>query len=210
MKLKRPFEFDITPHQLRAGTRWVSVHLKNVSTDKLTELDVKLYSRNPSFIDVLDTGSYTSEMSPKETRIYTFQVNPVISTKLYATVAGYRDGTYFFWTSPNIELHVGTTSAKLNNVFALTHPYATEETIESEAVIEGVVGGEDLKVVFWHDSPSSYDKLGETTIENVDVGEIVKTSIEFTPEESGIHEIYAFLYDDGRYIGSDSDVIWIE
>jgi hypothetical protein len=211
MRIKRPFEFDITPSELKTGTHWVSVHLKNVSTDTLTQLDIKLYSRNQTFIDVWGTGTYTSEVKPGEERFFPFQIYANQTTKLYATVSGYREGIYFFWTSPNIEIYVGITTAKLRNVFALTHPYAVGgETLEAEAVVEGVTGGDNFLITFWHDSPSSFEKLGETKIEKLGPGEVKKSSIEFTPNESGRHEIHAYLYDDHRYIGTDSDVIWVE
>lgn len=211
MTMKRPFEFKVTPETVKTGKHWVSVHLKNISTDDMSQLDVKLHSEDPYFLDVLGTGSYVSEIKAGEERVLPFQLNADISTKVYAMVSGFREGEYFFWTSPRVEIDVGVTRAKLRNVFALTHPHAIlDETIEAEAVVEGVIGGADFTVSFWHDSPSSYEKIGETKIESLEAGEVIRPSIEFTPEESGIHDIYVYLYHDTKYIGSDSDTIWIE
>lgn len=208
---KSPFEFKITPDTVRTGKHWVSVRLKNVSTNEMTQLDMKLHSDNPYFLDLLGTGSYVDEIKAGEERILPFLINADVSTKLYSTVSGYRDGEYFFGTSPRLEIKVDVTKAKLRNVFALTHPHAVaEKTIEAEAVIEGVTGGEDFILVFWHDSPSSHDKIGEIKIKRLEPGEEVTNSIEFTPDESGTHEIHVYLYHDTQYISSGSDTIWIE
>lgn len=210
MRYKDPFEFDIIPDEIRTGTRWVTVSLKNISSDRLNYLDIRLYSRNPSFIDIKENGHYIPVMETGEKKTQAFQVDADLSTNLYATVSGNRNGEYFFWISPNMYIQVGVTTAKLRNVFALTHPYAPEETLEAEAVVEGVTGGDNFKVIFWHESASKYEKLGESEIENINAGEVKKASIEFTPDESGLHTIYGYLYDDAKYIGTDSDIIWVE
>jgi hypothetical protein len=210
-KIKRPFEFEVHPDKVRPGTRWISVYLKNVSLERLTRLEANLHSRDPYFLSVVGTGSYLSKLEPDEKAVLSFQLDADVSTSIYATVSGYRDGTYFFWTSPNVWIIVGKEKTRLKNVFALTHPHATRGVaIEAEAVVEGISGGENLLISFWHDSPSSFEKIGEVTIKKLDAGEVIKPSFEFTPKESGIHEIYAYLYDDYKHIGSGSDIIFVE
>ena len=69
MTMKRPFEFKVTPETVKTGKHWVSVHLKNISTDDMTQLDVKLHSEDPYFLDVLGSGSYVSEIKAGEERV---------------------------------------------------------------------------------------------------------------------------------------------
>lgn len=58
MKLKRPFEFDIIPDRIETGRHWISVKLKNVSNDELTNLDVRLHSMNPFFLSIIGSGTF--------------------------------------------------------------------------------------------------------------------------------------------------------
>lgn len=211
MTLKTPFKFEINPDKISKGSNWVTVSLKNMSTDDMTKLDVKLHSEDPYLVDIMGKGAYILELKAMEERVLPFQVNAEVSTELFATVSGYRDGEYFFWTSPKLEIEAGFTEARLRNVFALMHPHAlAKRTIEVDAVIESVTGGEDFRLVFWHDSPSSYDKIGETEITRLEPREEVTKSTEFTPEECGIHEIHVYLYHDNKYFGSGMDTIRIE
>lgn len=210
MKTKLPFEFDITPDKILPGTHWVSVHLKNLSNDTITNLDIKLHSIDPYFVSVLGTGKYIPEILPGEEKTTPFQIEATISTELFVTIDGIRSGEDFFWDSPTVEIDVGVTSARLRNVFALTHPHVgVEDAVEAEAIVEGVEGGEDLNLTFWMDAPSSHKKIGKADIESLEPGEVIKRSVEVTPQESGMHKIIAYLYEGTKYIGKKSDTIWV-
>ena len=210
-RIKTPFEFEIVPDTIKIGVHWISVHLTNIGTKKLNHLDFKLHSDNPFLISVLGTGKYVGEMDVGETEIFPIQVSADVSTRLYATVSGFEgEGDYFFWTSPRLRLDVGIPTARLKYVFALTHPHvALNDSIEAEAVVEGVAGGEDYRVTFWHDAPSSFEKIADVNIEKLSPGEVKRLSIDFTPKEKGVHEIYVYLYDDSKYIGSEKETIYV-
>lgn len=46
--IKFPLEYELTPSLLEAGRHWVTLHLKNIGTENLTGLDVKLNSLDAS------------------------------------------------------------------------------------------------------------------------------------------------------------------
>jgi hypothetical protein len=124
MRLKRPFEYKIKPKQVEKGTRWITVDIKNVSTDELTQLDVQLHSLDSYFIGIYGTGSYVSELNPEETRSIPFQITAHGPSSVYVTLTGYRDGVYFYWESPMEEIKVGAEVAELENLFVLSHLYS--------------------------------------------------------------------------------------
>jgi len=211
MKLKRPFEFEITPETIDSGTHWITIKLQNVSEDTLTNMDIRLHSMNPFFITVLGTGSFLSILKNNETGTIPFQVNAEATGRVYFTVSGERDGVYFYWDSPPVQLTVGDEIARLRSVFILTHPYiAKGTTIEVEAVIQATKGGKELDLTFWLDSPTSYEFIGETKTKMLESGEEVKYSVEISPKEEGIHEVFVYLFDGTRLVGKDSDAIWVE
>lgn len=211
MKTKLPFEFDITPDKIMTGTHWVTVHLKNLSNDTINNIDIKLHSIDPYFVSVLGTGKYIPEILPGEKKTIPFQIDATIATELFVTIDGVRAEEDFFWDSPTIEIDVGVTSARLRNVFAMSHPHVMlEDTIEAEAMVEGVAGGENLNLTFWMDVPSSHKKIGSADIGSMEPGEVARRSVEVTPQESGMHKIIAYLYEGTKYIGKKTDTIWVK
>ncbi len=211
MKTKLPFEFDITPDKIMTGTHWVTVHLKNLSKDTINNIEIKLHSIDPYFVSVLGTGKYIPEILPSEKKTMPFQLDATISTELFVTIDGVRAEEDFFWDSPTIEIDVGVTSARLRNVIAMTHPHVMlDDTIEAEAIVEGIEGGEDLNLTFWMDAPSSHKKIGSGDIGSMDPGEVARKSIEVTPQEPGMHKIITYLYEGTKYIGKKTETIWVK
>ena len=43
-RIKFPFEYEMSPTEMRTGTNWVTLKLKNVGMSALNELDVQLHS----------------------------------------------------------------------------------------------------------------------------------------------------------------------
>ncbi len=212
MRLKRPFEYKIKPKQVEKGTRWITVDIKNVSTDELTQLDVQLHSLDSYFIGIYGTGSYVSELNPEETRSIPFQITANGTSSVYVTVTGYRDGVYFYWESPMEEIKVGAEVAELENLFVLSHPYtAIGKTLEIEAIIRAVTGGKKLELSYWVDTRSgSFEKIADIETKVLEEGEEVRYSAEFTPDETGIHEIYAYLYDGTTLLGRKNNTIYVQ
>lgn len=112
--------------------------------------------------------------------------------------------------TPPILISTGDEVVHLKSVFMLTHFYiAKGTTIEAEAVIQAIRGGKELDLSFWLDSPSSYEFIGETTTKKLEAGEEVGYSVEITPKEDGVHEVFVYLFDGTKLVGKDSDAIWV-
>ena len=212
MRLKRPFEFEITPNKVDKGNKWLTVNLKNVSVDTLTQLDIQLHSLDSYFIGFYGTGSYVSEIQPQERRSVPFQITAHGTSNVYATITGYRNGVYFYWDSPIEKIQVGTEVAELKNLFVLSHPYTSiGKTLQIEAIIQAITGGKKLELSFWVDTRTgSFEKIADIETKNLEKGEQVRYSAEFTPKETGIHEIYAYLYDGTTLLGRKNNTIYVE
>jgi hypothetical protein len=211
MRLKYPFEVEVKPREVDFGLHWITVSLKNFSDDDLYNLDVKLNSLDSYYVWVYGSGQYVPNIESNETEIVPFQVSATGTTRVYVTASGRRNGDYFYWESPRFKLSVGREAAELRNLFVLSHPYTTiGKTIEAEAVIEGVAGGKSLDLQFWVDTPSgSFDKIADVETKVLDEGEEVKYSAEITPEEDGLYEIFAYLYDEQKMLGRKSNTILV-
>jgi len=212
MRLKYPFEVEIKPKEVDFGLHWITVSLKNFSDDDLYNLDVKLNSLDSYYVWVYGSGQYVPNIESNETEIVPFQVSASGTTSVYVTASGRRNGDYFYWESPRFRLQVGRETAELRNLFVLSHPYtAIGKTLEIEAIIKAIVGGKKLDLSFWVDTRhGSFDKIAEIETKELEVGEEVRYSAEFTPEETGIHEIYAYLYDGTTLLGRKNDTIYVQ
>jgi len=211
MRLKYPFEVEIKPREVDFGLHWITVSLKNFSDGDLYNLDVKLNSLDSYYVWVYGSGQYVPNIESNEMEVVPFQVSATGTTSVYVTASGRRNGDYFYWESPRFKLTVGREAAELRNLFVLSHPYTTiGKTIEAEAVIEGVAGGKSLDLQFWVDTPSgSFDKIADLETKVLDEGEEVKYSAEITPEEDGLYEIFAYLYDEQKMLGRKSNTILV-
>lgn len=165
---------------------------------------------NPFFLSILGSGTFVSKLNENETRTLPFQINAEATERIYVTVSGERNGVYLYWDSPPILISVGDEVPRLKRVFILTHPYiAKGTTIEAEAVIQAIRGGKELDLTFWLDSPSSYEFIGETTTKKLEPSEEIRYSVEISPKEDGVHEVFVYLFDGTRLVGKDSDAIWV-
>ncbi|MBN1682649.1 hypothetical protein JW865_03755 [Candidatus Bathyarchaeota archaeon] len=212
MRLKRPFEYNIKPNEVDKGNHWLTVDLKNVSTDVMTQLDIQLHSLDSYFINVYGSGSYVSNLEQNETRSIPFQIAAHGSSNIYVTITGYRDGVYFYWETPMEKIRVRAEVAEIKNLFVLTHPYTSiGKTIEVEAIIKAITGGKTLELSFWVDTRTgTFEKIADIKTKILEKDEEVRYSTEFIPKETGIHEIYAYLYDGTTLLGRKNNTIYAQ
>jgi hypothetical protein len=210
MRLKYPLEYELQPKSIPAGTRWLTVNLKNVGTQTLTGMDVNLNSFDTYSMSVFGTGSYVSVLESGDERLLSFQVSALYSTSLYISIDGWKDGESFHWESPYIPVTVGKEAAELVSLFAMTEPYpALKKKITVEATIRGLTQTEGLDLEFWATTPSGdFEELATVETKALSPDEEVTYSAEITPEEQGMHTIYAYLYDDGRRIARETEYVY--
>lgn len=211
MAVKFPIEYEIRPKLVDVGSRWLTLTLKNVSTMTLTELDVRLNSLDSYNLYVFGPGSYVAELKPNEITSLHYNVSAIRSTSVYISVDGKKDGTSFTWESPLIYIDVDIEAARLVSLFAMTEPYPPiGETIRCEATIRGISENQGLSLEFWANSPSGdFEKVGTIETKSIAPEEVVTYSMEFEPKEEGLHSIYAYLFDDGKRIGREIEVVHV-
>jgi len=205
MALRYPIEYELTPKNIQGGRRWMSLRLKNVSSDTLTALDVRLNSLDVYSISVYGTGSYVSVLEPEEEVVLPFQLQANSSGSLYISTDGFRDGVSSHWETPAVPITVGAEVAEIVSVFAMTEPYPLlGDRIECEATLRGLQETEGVTLEFWAENPSlDFEAFHTIETKALSPGETVRYSAEFEPEEKGLYTIYAYLYDGARRIGRE-------
>ncbi len=210
MGMRYPLEYELSPKRIEPGVRWLTLRVKNVGTQALTSLDVRLNSLDAYSISVLGRGSYIAGLAPTEERVLNFQVSASFSTSLYVSVDGWQDGETFHWESPYVPLVVGREVAELVSLFAMAAPYLTlKEKISVEATVRGLAPTDGVRLEFWADTPGGeFEELADVETKALSDGEQATYSAEFTPQEEGVYTIYAYLYDDGRRLDRETEVVY--
>jgi hypothetical protein len=80
LRIIYPFEFELNPKEIEPGIHWVTIRFKNIGSENLESLDVKLHTLDSYFIRVLGTGEYISNLAPGEEATRAFQVEATGST----------------------------------------------------------------------------------------------------------------------------------
>jgi hypothetical protein len=212
MAVKHPIEYELSPKNVSAGMRWLTLRLKNVGEANLIGMDVKLNSLDAYDIYVYGTGSYVAVLKPGEEEIVPFQTLATATGRLYASLDGWQGSALFHWESPRIAVSVGDDVAKLTSLFALTQPYPRRgERIRFEAVLRGSSQSERLRLEFWAETPSGeFIELGQVETQTLSNDEQARYSAEITPDEEGMYTIYAYLYDGARRIGHEVEQVYVK
>jgi hypothetical protein len=212
MPIRQPIEYDITPKNIDVGTRWLALSLRNIGTEELIRLDVRLNSLDAYSISVYGTGSSISSLRPNEEQMLSFQVLANSTGSLYVTLDGWRYEQPFHWESPGMLMRVGKARAELTSLFALTEPYPRQgEAITCEATLRGLAASEGLALEFWAASPSGeFENLAIINTEMLSAGEEVRYRAEMTPVEEGLYTIYTYLYDEGRRVGYQVEHVYVK
>lgn len=212
MAIRYPIEYELTPRTVDVGTRWLTLSLKNIGTEDLTSLDVRLNSLDVYNISTYGTGSYLELLeSGGDALRLPFQIQAQATGSLYVTVDGWQDGEPFHWESPAVWVTVRGDVAELANLFAMTEPYPLRgQKLWFEATVRGLAESEGLRLEFWADTPSgAFEELATVETKELEADEEVRYSAEVTPEEEGLFTIYAYLYDGVRRIGRQVEYVYV-
>ncbi len=196
MPKKPPLEYSLSPREIEAGVRWITLSLRNTGDEDLEQISVQLNSTDTYKLDVHGTGSFVSVLRPNETQNLPFQVTAQGTAKLYATADGWRGEEPFHWESPGRRIVVGLEVAELVSLFALTDPYPTLGTeVTLEATIRGVAFNQGLGLEFWAETPDDrLLSLAKMPTEPIPEGEMVRHTVTFTPDRVGIYTLHAYLF----------------
>jgi len=212
MAIRYPIEYDLSPKNVPVGTRWLTLQLKNIGSDSLTGLDVRLNSLDVYGVSVYGTGSYISVLSPNEEQVLAFQIAATSTASVYASIDGWQDGEPFHWESPAILLTVGQEVAELVSLFAMTEPYPIAgERIRCEATVRGLARSENLKLEFWALAPNGeFEQLAEVETKALSAGEEARYTAEVAPDEDGLYTLYAYLFHGTRRIGREVERVYVK
>ena len=197
MAVNPPFEYAITPQRIEGGTRWVSVHLKNISRSPMMNMDVRLISTDPLRIRALDRGGYVNMLNPGEDRVVPVQVEVNQGSWVYLHVEYWQDDELMQWESPNVWIKVRRDPARIMTLFATNGPQVhLGEQIPVEATVTADLPVEGLRIEFWIETASGqFEAFYSAAVEPLDAGEVRTLSTAFSPEEIGLFSIYAYLFD---------------
>jgi hypothetical protein len=212
MAFKHPIEYELSPKNVSAGMRWLTLRLKNVGDQNLIGLDAKLNSLDGYCIYVHGTGSYISVLKPGQEEVVPFQCLATATGRVYASLDGWEGAALFHWESPRVEVKVGEDVAKLMSLFALTQPYPhTGDRIQFEAVLSGASDSERLRLEFWAETPSgAFIELGRVETRALSENEQARYSAEIVPDEQGMYTLYAYLYDGAKRIGHELEQVYVQ
>ncbi len=214
-RYKYPIAYELNPSEIDVGTNWVTLKLKNIGSETLRYLDVQLHSLDTYNLTVYGTGlfgagHYLPDLKMYEEKEMVFRVNAVGSANVYVTIKGRAGSRYFTWESGWTNLKVSEEKAEIGRLLVLSNPYTTiGRTISAEATIKGLKESTGLKLEFWVETPSGKSEEQATIdIKDLPVGEEARYTAEFTPKETGVYTIYAYLYDGWRRVGYKTECIY--
>ena len=202
---KYAFEAIITPKELDRGRHWITVRLKNVSTEPLVDVSTTLYTSNSHDIDILPSGSfhYVKELRPQDAEVLNFHVFANHTGWVYLHVTAYRYGAFVSWYSPRHEVRIIEDPAEIQTFFVNRPYWAYEETIETETVVHAHRDVRDLRLEIAATSPSKAHKLMDVIEIGVIAGGGTKRFVsELYASEEGMYHLTARLFHEEKLINS--------
>jgi len=202
---KHPFEATVTPEVLERGRHWITVKLRNVSTEPLVDVSATLYTYNTHDLDVLPSGSFrfVKGLRPQDMEVLNFHVFANHTAWVYLHVTAHRDGAFVSWYSPYYEVRLIEDPAEIQTFFVNRPYWAYEETIETEAVVHAHRDVPNLRLEIAATPPSK----SHTLMDVIDINFIVEDGTErFVSElyasEEGMYHLTARLFHEQKLISS--------
>jgi len=202
---KYPFEVTVTPERLERGRHWITVALRNVSTELVTDVSATLYTYNSHDVDVLPSGSFhfVKELRPQESAVLNFHVFANHTGRVYLHVTAYRDSNLVSWYSPDQELRLTEDPAEIQTFFVNRPYWAYEETIETETVVQAHQDVEALRLEVAATPPSKDHTLMDViAIDFLAAGGTKRFVSELFASEEGTYLLTARLFYEGKLISS--------
>lgn len=202
---KYPFEVTVTPAELERGRHWITVVLRNVSTEPVTDLSATLYTYNSHDVDVLPSGSFhfIRELQPQESAALNFHVFADHTGRVYLHVTAHRDGSLVSWYSPDQELRLATDPAEIQTFFVNRPYWGAEETIETETVVQAHRDVEGLRLEVVATPPSkAHTLIDVVTIDAIAAGGTQRFVSELFADEEGTYLINARLFYEDKLVSS--------
>ena len=200
MTYNPPFEYSLTPEIVEPGTKWISVHLKNMGREPMMNMDVRLIYNDPLRIRALDRGGYINMLNPGEERVVPVQIEANQGGWVYLHIEYWLDDELLYWESPNVWIKVSRDPARMMTLFSIKGPQVNIDTeVPVEATVVADLPSDSLRIDFWIETAEGrFESFHTLDIKPIDAGEIRTITTEFTPEEEGLYSIYAYLFNGNR------------
>ena len=210
MMRRLPISVYMTPREINKGTSTIKIQLKNNSDRRLETLEVGLHSLDQSLIEVENPEKWINAIEPGESIAVPFTVSAHRSAMIHTRIFGYMGEERFEWQSPPIRIRVGEEAAELISLLILGDSLRiVGDTLNVEATVRALKHNVQVTIDFWVNTPKEkYTKIGEITTSVLQQGD-TKHLIEFTPSETGLYTVYAYLYEGSRQIDRQSDKVFI-
>jgi hypothetical protein len=202
---KYPFEAITTPKELDRGRHWISVQLRNVSTEPLVDVRATLYTHNTHDIDVMPSGSFhfVKELRPQDTEVLNFHVFANHSGWVYLHVTAYRYGVFLSWYSPDHEVRIIEDPAEIQTFFVDRPYWALEETIATAMVVHAHRDVSDLRLEIAAAPPSkAHTPMDVFDIDFIAGGGMKRFVSELYASEEGMYHLTARLFHEQKLISS--------
>jgi len=202
---KHPFEATVTPEVLDRGRHWITIKLRNVSTEPLTDVSATLYTYNTHDLDVLPSSSFhfIKELRPQDTAGLNFHIFANHTGWVYLHVTAYRDGAYVSWYSPFYEVQLIEDPAEIPTFFVNRPYWAYEETIETETVVHARRDVPNLRLEIAATPPSkSHTLMDVIDIDFIAEGGTKRFVSELYASEEGMYHLTARLFHEHKLISS--------
>jgi hypothetical protein len=205
--IKHPICYSLEPAKIDKGSHWIRLNLKNIGSETIVNLDIKLLSEDTFNLNVITPYKWLTRLDPGEETSIPFQVHARRDTDIYFSINGLKGQEYFHWESPSVKLKVGLEAAQIDSLFIIEKPYTElEEKLIVEAVVKGNKNCEELELEFLADIPAGgFEELGRIQINKLGADECEKYSVEFMPYNTGLYIAHAHLFYLNRIIDRESD-----
>jgi hypothetical protein len=208
-----PFEATVTPDVLGRGHHWITVRLKNVSTERFVDISATLYAYNSYDIDVLPSGSFhfTQELASQDTEVLNFHVDASHTGWVYLDVSAHIDSAYVSWFSPFYEIRVTEDPAEIQMFFVNKPYWALNEVIETETIVHAHRDVSDLQLEVSVTPPSKVVKLIDVTdIDFIKKHGIKRFESKYLAIEEGLYHLTARLYHQQKLISSKRTTFYVK
>jgi hypothetical protein len=202
---KYTFEATVTPEVLERGRHWITVQLRNVSTEPLANVSATLYTYNTHDLEVLPSGSFqfVKELRRHDMAALNFHVFANHTAWVYLHATAYRDGDYVSWYSPYYEVRLIEDPAEIRTFFVNRPYWAYEETIETETVVHARRDVSNLRLEIAATPPSkSHTLMDVIDMDFIAEGGTNRFVSELYASEEGMYHLTARLFYEQKLISS--------
>jgi hypothetical protein len=210
LKQKRFIAFDLYPVNVDVGIRTIVIRLQNLSTRNLTDLDIRLHSRDSYAIGTYATGKHMSTIKPEEQVNVKVQISAYATAKVYISLSGLCNNQPYHWQSPGLLVKVGEPAAELFSLFAFSERYLpVGESIAYEATVRSHKMSDKLVLELWAEKPDGdFEELAMVKLKKLALDEHMRFEADFTPRREDLYTIHAYIFEGTKRIGYEVDSVY--